>query len=228
MSFAQSMFSPYRGNIKKEVIEILSEDFDYVWESFKIKDLFFLIALLSVMGLSVLKALNHAIESMQKPKATYKHLSLSRNLQADSMEGRLAVRESIDEISNHDTYSNDKSKDEKANYINTLRNQLYLDNLTLHAKTLETINYSCSKEEMYEMFRLGKITKTLSTSKITFGNDLNKLIKKVLDTEIDLKIGENSHTYFEISNNDCTFIEKALSNIYNEKVIVQFDEDNID
>ena len=226
MSYIQSSFSPYRGDLKKEVSEIISEDYEWVCSAMKSRGLMFGMAFMSIMGLSLVKAGVHAYNQMKKPKMTYDHLALARDiLNSDNSMNILSRREGIDESPDiKDNLNPDtKTKVQKANAINELRTYLYGHGMTLHAKVLSTIDFDCTDNELNEMFRLGKFTKPLSSSYITFDSDLIFLLKEVLKSAIDWKTDDNGTSCIEIFNNDCTFIETALQDIYNEQITIEFD-----
>ena len=223
MSYIESSLSPYRSDIKKEVKEILSEDYEWVCSSLTDRGLIFGMAFVSIMGISLLKAGCHVINQLGKPRMTYDHLALARSMHADTMLSKLSRREAIDELENHDAYCSDETKTQRADSINTLRTYLYSNDLTLHATTLETIDYDCTEDEIKEMYRKGKITKPLFSSHVTFGNDLDLMIKDVLKDKIDLKKDDSGNTYFEVTNNDFSFLKSALLNLYNEEIQIQFD-----
>ena len=226
MSYIQSSFSPYRGDLKKEVSEIISEDYEWVCSAMKSRGLMFGMAFMSIMGLSLVKAGVHAYNQMKKPKMTYDHLALARDiLNSDNSMNILSRREGIDESPDiKDNLNPDtKTKTQKANAINELRAYLYGHDMTLRAKVLSTIDFDCTDSELNEMFRLGKFTKPLSSSYITFDSDLISLLKEVLKSAIDWKTDDNGTPCIEIFNNDCTFIETALQDIYNEQITIEFD-----
>lgn len=226
MSYIQSSFSPYRGDLKKEVLEILSEDCDLVCSTMKSRGLFFGMAFVSVMGLSLVKAGVHVFNQMKKPKMTYDHLALARNiLNSENSMNILSRREGIEEAPSikDNLNPNIKAKEQKANAINELRTYLYEHNMTLHAKVLSTTDFNCTDSELNEMFRLGKFTKPVISSYITFDNDLTILLQEVLKSAIDWKLDINGISYIEVINDDCTFIENALQDIYNEQITIEFD-----
>ena len=192
----------------------------------KSRGLFFGMAFISVMGLSLVKAGIHVFNQMKKPKMTYDHLALAREiLNSNNSMNILSRREGIEEAPNiKDNLNPDtKIKVQKANAINELRTYLYGHDMTLHAKVLSTIDFDCTDSELNEMFRLGKFTKPLSSSCITFDSNLILLLKEVLKSAIDWKTDDNGTPCIEIFNNDCTFIETALQNIYNEQITIKFD-----
>lgn len=225
MSYISSSLSPYRGDTGKEFSEILSEDYKWICSSLESRGFIFFIALITLMSMSLLKAIVHVFTQSQKPKMTYSHLSLARSLQSESITSLLTTREAIDEVQNHDNLCpQDSVKTVRANTFNTLRNYLYQHDLTLHANTIKHINHKISEEELSEMYRLGKITKPLSTTHITFGEDLNNLLKEVLEDTIDLKVNKlTQETYIKVLNDDFLPIQQKLQDIYNERIRLEFD-----
>lgn len=226
MSYITSSLSPYRSkDLSKEFFEILGEDYEWVCSSLKSRGFIFIIAFIVLMSMSLLKAIVHVIEQSQKPIMTYNHLELHRGMHKESITDILTRRESIDEVQNHDNLCpNDKIKEQRANTINSLRNYLYQHDLTLQVHVIKTINHKLTDEELLEMYRSGEITKPLSTTKITFGEDLNKLLKEVLESKIDLRTNRlTQETYIQILNDDFLPIKDALSTLYNEDIKLKFD-----
>ena len=226
MSYITSSLSPYRSkDLGKEIEEIFSEDYDYVCSSFEEKGFWFLLALVSVMFLSVLKAIVFFFEQKDKPVMTYSHLGLHRGMQSESITDILTRRESTDEVENHDNLCpNTATKNKTADSFITLRNYLYQHDLTLHIETIKEINHRISEEELAEMYRLGKITKPLSTTHITCGDNLNKLLKEVLGDTIDLKTNKiTQETYIKVINDDFYPIQTKLEEIYMEHIKLKFD-----
>ena len=226
MSYITSSLAPYRSkDLGKEFSDILAEDCEWICSSFEEKDLLFLIAFIVLMSLSLLKAIIFIFEQLQKPVMTYSHLDLHRNMQSESITGILTRRETIEEVENHDNFCpNTKVKTQRANTFNTLRNYLYQHDLTLHIETLKKINHKISEGELYEMYRTGEITKPLSTTHITFGEELNHLLKEVLGNKIDLRTNKlTQETYIRIFNDDFIPIKEELQKIYNEPIKLKFD-----
>lgn len=225
MSYTESMFSPYRGDTSKEIMEVLSEDHEMVCSSLESRGLLFGIAYITIMSLSVVKAIVHAFTQLQKPKATYDHLSIVRGMRNENISSILLRRESINDIQNHDNVCPvDKKKEQRAETLTTLRNYLYQHDLTIPIKTIKKINHKVSEDELLEMYRLGEITKPLTTTHITCGDRLNSLLKEVLGDTIDLKINKlTKETYIRIINDDYLPIKQRLEEIYNETIKLKFD-----
>ena len=226
MSYITSSLSPYRSkDLGKEFIEILEEDCEWVCSSLKERGFIFLIAFIVLMSMSLLKAIIHVFTQLHKPIMTYEHLDLRRGMHEESITDILTRREAVDEVQTHDNLCpNDKVKSQKVQSINNLRKYLYQHDLTLHVTVLKTINHRATDEELAEMYRLGKITKPLSTTHVTFGEDLNKLLKEVLGNSINLSTNRfTQETYIKIINDDFISLKEEIEGLYNEKIKLKFD-----
>lgn len=226
MSYITSSLSPYRSkDLGKEFVEILEEDYEWICHSLKERGFIFFVAVITLMSMSLLKAIVHVISQMQKPIMTYNHLNLHRGMQEESITHILTRRESIDEVQNYDNLCpNSTIKNKRVENISALRNYLYQHDLTLHITVLKTIKHRLTDEELAEMYRTGEITKPLSTTKITFGEDLNKLLKEVLGNAIDLRTNKfTKETYIQVLNDDFLPIKHSLENMYNEQIKLRFD-----
>ena len=161
MSYITSSLSPYRSkDLGKEFSEILQEDYEWICNSLESRGFIFLIALITLMSMSFLKAIVHVIEQSQKPVMTYNHLDLHRGMQEESITHVLTRREAIEEVENHDNLCpNTTVKNKRATTLNILRDYLYQHDLTLHAETIKKINHRRTEEELMEMYRTGEITK---------------------------------------------------------------------
>lgn len=226
MSYITSNLSPYRSqDLGKEFFEILEEDCEWICSSLKERGFIFFIAFIVLMSMSLLKAVVHVITQLHKPVMTYEHLNLHRGMQEETITDILTRREAIDEVQSHDNLCpNDKVKSQRAQSINNLRNYLYQHDLTLHVTVLKTINHRTTDEELVEMYRLGKITKPLSTTHVTFGEDLNVLLKEVLGNSINLSTNRfTKETYIKIINDDFISLKEEIERLYNEKIKLKFD-----
>ena len=227
MSYITSALSPYRSkNLGKEFTEILEEDCEWICNSIKERGFIFLIAFIVLMSMSVLKAILHIFSQLRKPVMTYEHLKLHRNMSDEEVTDILIRRESVSsEIQTHDNLCpNNKVKAHRAETINALRNYLYQHNLTLHATVLKKINHRRTEDELVEMYRTGQITKPLSTTYVTFGNEINTLLKEVFEDFIDLRKDRFSNdTRIIILNDDYYPLKEKLKNLYNEDVLIKFD-----
>ena len=230
MPYIPSSFTNYRGNILEDVVTILEEDCDYVCRSFEDKDIFFVLCFIGVMALSVLKVICHVFEELQKPKMTYEHLNLERGMRNDCITSIMTRREAIPEVHNHDNLCpNDKVKTRRANEINTLRKYLYEHDLTLNVLVLKKINHRIADEDLLNMCKSGEISKPLYTTHITFGQEINNLLKEVLGASVDLRKNRfTKETYIRVENNDLFPLKDALLDYFNEEITFKFDEDRND
>lgn len=224
MSYITSSLSPYRGNLWEESMEILEEDSKWVCDSLKGRGLTFLIAYLCIMSLSLLKVICFLITQSQKPVMTYDHLELHRGMREESITSILARREAVPECANHDSIYPDEIKNQRYDKIHSLRTYLYQHDFTLHVEILKTIKHKRTDEELMEMYRTGELSKPLSTTHITFGDNLNQLLNDVLEEGIDLRKNRlTQETYIVIYNDDFLPLKEKLSDFYNENVKLKFD-----
>ena len=224
MSYITSSLSPYRGNLWEESMEILEEDSKWVCDSLEGRGLLFLIAYICIMSLSLFKVICFLITQSQKPVMTYDHLELHRGMREESITSILARREAISECANHDNIYPDEIKNKRYDKIHSLRTYLYQHDFTLHVEILKTIKHRRTDEELMEIYRTGELTKPLSTTYITFGDNLNQLLKDVLEEDIDLRTNKlTKETYIVIYNDDFLPLKDKLSDFYNENVKLKFD-----
>ena len=226
-AFIYTHLAPYRGNLSKECMDILAEDCELVCSSLKSRGLLFIVAFITLMSVSVLKVIVHFFTQIQKPRMTYKHLDIDRGMSAEDVTDILLRREAVDEVENHDNYNpNTKAKNQRAESLNALRGYLYQHDLTLHATVLKRVEHRCTQEELLEMYRLGKYTKDLSTAYVTFGRDIDILLKEVLGDIVNLRHDRLSNeTYIKIVNDEYIPLKQALEDTYNEPVKILLDVD---
>ena len=225
-------FSPVRsGNLAKELDTIFCEDMEYAYRSLKDSGIIImLIGLTLVAILSGLKLIVHTVNYMKKPVGKVEVLELDRRAFAHPTEEEginpiITLREATDK--NVDHYQPDKRiKSAKAEYINSLRIYLYQHNLQLQGYILKTINHRMSDEDLMKLVISGKdIGNSLTTTHITFGENLNKLIKEALPERVKLRKKKSSNeTYLIAENDDFGFLQQHLRNLYQEPVTIKFDD----
>lgn len=220
MPYPMSALSLYRGNIAKDCINLLKEDYEWICHSLKSRGFIFIIAFITLMSMSLFKMVVFIFTQLSKPKMTYKHLNLERGMYDDSVTDIVTRREAIDEVQNHDNLcTKDKVKNQRVESINNLRGYLYQHDLTLNAQVIKSIEHRCTQEELLEMYRLGKYTKALTTTYVTFGDDINILLKEVLGNKIDLKQDKYGYkTCVKIVNDEYIPLKEELKSIYNEPI----------
>ena len=228
MSFyRESCFNPYRENLWEESIKIIEEDIDKICSTLQSRGLLFFTAFLVLMPITLLKVITHVHAQLKKPVWNYDYLKLTRDkMDKETITQLLTRRESCDKVQNIDNYNpNIKKKEERANKINTLRMYLYKHDLKLRGYILKTINHKLTEEELLQLCRTGEVVKPMTTTRVTFGYDIDYLLKEVLGDKIDLQVRKlTGETSIKIVNYDFQSIGDALSNLYNEDVQVIFDD----
>lgn len=226
MSYITSSFSPYKSkNLNKEFFEILQEDYKWICSSLETRGFIFFVAVITLMSMSLLKAIIFVLEQLPKPTATYNHLKLQRGMNEESITSILSRREAIDEIQNRDNLCpNSKEKTQRVQAISELRNYLYQHDLTLYGTVIKTINHRLTDEELSEMYRTGELTKPLSTTYITFGETVNNLLREVIGSSISLRKDKFSgETSIKIVNDEIFTLQDKLKNMYNETITIKLD-----
>lgn len=228
-------FSPVRsGNLAKELDTIFTEDMEYAYRSLKDSGVvIMLIGLTLVAILSGLKLIVHSINYAKKPTSNVDVLKLDRNSirVAENEEGEeitnpiITLREACDR--NVDYYQPDKRiKSQKAESINALRMYLYKNSLELQGYILKTINHKMSDEELIKLVvSREEIGNSFTTTQITFGNELNKLVEEVMPDRVKLKKRRMSdETYLITENDDFGFLQQHLRNMFQEPITIKFDD----
>lgn len=130
---------------------------------------------------------------------------------------------SMNEVCNFNTDKRIKSL--KTEAMNSLKNYLKSNNLTLIGTVLQVTSHNISEEILCECAERGIITTPFSTTKITFNNDLNELLYKILPDFVTLKKKKSSQdTYIIAEDDDYGFLEEKLRKIYQEPIRVIFDK----
>lgn len=228
-------FSPVRsGNLAKELDTIFSEDIKHTYDSLEHCGLIILtIGIVLVTILSGLKLIVHTINYLKKPKSNPNTdiLNLDRNSQCvtEIDEGEiinpiLTLREATQR--NKDYYQpSNKIKSHKADQINTLRKYLYQHNLTLRGYIIKVVSHKLTQEDLVKLTISKNIGHTFTTTHITFGDCLNRLIKDVLPERVKLRKKKLSgETYLIAENDDYGFLQEHLRNLYQEPIKVKFDD----
>ena len=225
MSYITSNYTPYRSkNLWKEFLQILKDDYAWICNSLEGRGLMFAIAVVSLMSMSFIKAIVTIAEQVKKPLVTYDHLNLHRGMRDDTLTSILSHRERVEDIQNHDNFYSDEEKEQRVNAIASLRSYLYQHKFTLYVTTLKKINHRVSEEDLMQMYRTGEISKPISTTRVTFGDDLNRLLKEVLGDTINLKVDKiTGETYVQITNDDFFPLRNSIEDLYNEKLTLKFD-----
>lgn len=231
MSYVQSLLSNYREDIVKDIEEILNEDSDFAIRSLKgANPLAFLVAYILIMALSLLKCVLFFFKQIRKPKYTYPYLDLSReNIREVPVQVLLEKREELKLPNTDHYYTKPKVKAKRVQSISNLRMNLYKNDCVLYAKEIKTVNHKVTGEELLECVHKNTLIKPLTSTYITFGNQINHDLKNIFGDKITLRKKKLSNeTYIVIINYDYNSITDELSLIYQEEVKIKFDETRID
>lgn len=224
--FLQYSFSPYRDNLGEEITEVIAEDIDLVCESVHDRGLQFFFILFIGMFITLFKVILLIFTQLRKPKYPYEQVALTNeNINNRETEYLLTVREARS-VANKDNYTPDtKKKNERADKVNKLRKYLYQNNLQLKGYILTTVNHRLSDEEVMEVYNGNENAKAMTTTYVTFGYDIDYLLKEVLQDKIDLRVKKlTGETSIKIINYDFRSIGELLSEFYNEDIEVKFDD----
>lgn len=226
--------NPYKDNLGDRICSILKTDAEYVCSAFSEVNLRFLIAFTGVMLISLIKVIAYTIEWLGKPsepKPDIKRIfPLSRNYVNQLNDESDIINVNVEIQSNagtlEDLYMSDKRiKDNYSKLLNDFRLYLYKNNLELHAEILKTINHhNVSEEDLVTYMHTGEVTRPYSTTHITFGDDINHTLKRIIGNKIKLKENRlTKETYILIYNDELHMIKEELQKIYNEPIKVKFD-----
>lgn len=234
LNYASSFKSP---DIMKDINDMYEDDAQCVRNSFEDKGLCYTMAMACVMFLSTIKAFMLFSKDASKPKMTSQTYpmvrldtemarSLAEEYERDDvhLSPILSIRESHN--INKDSYQpNNIIKDRVSTDIILLRDYLYEHDLTLHATTIKTINHrNVSENDLLTYMHTGSITKPYSTSYITFGEEVNRLLKNALNNKIDLRTNRiTQESYIVIKNEEFGTIKEELRKLYIEQIKVKFD-----
>lgn len=227
MDATEVYYSPYRKDFGESVAALLDEDHDYVTSSLEERDGIFVLAYISVMFLSLIKVIAFTFLWVFKKRALPKcALPLDRHTANNYSEGtsslELMLRESEGTVTNK--YSTTKSAD-KSTALMELRDYLLTHNFTLHGTILKRIERRVSEEELIRSIRTGEIETPFTRVQVTFGNDMNKVLKKVLGKKITLGTKKfTQETYITIGDSDYSVIKEPLQEMFNRQVFVLLDE----
>lgn len=219
MSYISSSLSPYRsGELDEEIAEILHDDHEMVLRDIQSRGLIFLIAYIMIMGTSLIRVLFHIVDYYSKPKVppakiTREHVDNSTNL---------TYRYEMKEAGNYNKNElKTKNHEARVGAIRQLRTYLYNHNLTLNGRIIKEVNHKVDDHAFINSIISGEEMAKFSTTYITFGETINKLLYEVLPTKPKKKIIQGvSCLAFE---NDYGFMAEELRQLYQEPVKVTFD-----
>lgn len=225
-SHRATLGSVYRSeNLSHEIEDIFNTYIEFLNKTFgKSRSIYYFIAFFFVILFGTTKSIVHTIEYYSKPKFNPKEVyKLDRQTTFTGLNYSTKQREKYNSL--QDQYA--KSRKEKANkakILNALRMHLYLNDLKLEGKILKVTQHKINDLDIAEFARTGNISKRLSTTQITFGNEINELLSQALPNYVTLRKKKFSNeTYVIAENDDYGFIQEKLKNLYQEDIRVTFD-----
>lgn len=217
-------FSPYRGSFQEEM-ELLSEKSHDIYETYHNevcsslngRGLNFGICYALLMICATVRVIKFAVSRlMMTPhkKIVANHSFYYLEPTKEIHESMLMGREACD--LNKDNYQlNNKIKDIKSEKLAQLRKYLYSNGLKLPVRVIKTIEHRVPEDVMIKYIRTREIIKPFTTDYVTFGDEINTLLKDVLNTKIDLKKDRNTkETYIVIPNMEIDLIISELSELF--------------
>jgi hypothetical protein len=222
--------SPYKEkHIWKKLSQVMSDDIDWVYNSFETHGIKYLICTTLCLHLSLIKCVYLFTQNFFKPECTYQNLKLSyKNINSvnSNLEGSTTIlRENLEAFPLKDSYQKSKTKDMKSEAIIELRKYLYLNNFEIRGKILSKIEHKLDDETLIRYAETGNFDKPLSTTKITFGKGLDELLTKVIPSRIKLRKSKlsSSNTCLTFRDDDYGFLSEMLKNLYQENIKVIID-----
>jgi hypothetical protein len=231
-SIEYTEFSPYRGTFQEEMEAFAEKSHDIyeayskeVCSSLQGRGVGFCICYALLMVCATVRVIRYAISRMQKPsfkssvqKTPFYELKPAKEIH----ESMLMARESCD--INKDVYqTNNKIKDAKSEKITKLRSYLYSNKMQLPVRVIKTIEHRVPEDVMIKYLQTGEIIKPFTTDYVTFGDEINELLKETLTTNIDLKKDKKTkETYISIPNMEIDLIISELSDMFMTEVKLKY------
>ena len=199
-------------------------DYEYIMRKFDNK-----VSLVSVLAyacnlpLSLTKIMCFIAKQLRKPSTNcgYVEPEFDTNVTNESEDN---LEEESDSLFN-DIYCLDNMiKSQKANNLIELRKYLYEHDFKLQGSIIKRTEHRVSDEDLLRSVEDKNFMPKFSTTQITFGNDLNKILSMALPNIITLKKRTMSEeTYVIFKDDDYGFLEETLKRIYLEPVKVVID-----
>lgn len=218
MSYITSTLSPYRGDLDEEIGEILYEDHEMVCKGIQSRGFIFIIAYLTIMFLSVVKVIFHIFNHYGKPKRPKPRITREQVVRATDITPMYQIMEA----GNHnEPHYKTKNQDARVTATLKLRSYLYKNNLTLKGYILKEVNHKVDDHAFISSIISGEEMAKFTTTYITFGENVDKLLYEVLLTKPSKRTVQGIKCLaFE---NDYGFMTQELRRIYQEPVKVKFD-----
>lgn len=187
-----------------------------------------LLACICCFPLSLFKILCFIPKQLMKPQPTYNGLKYNINGTVNTLnkpeDTSIYLKEQLENCVK-DTYcTNTTIKSQRAETLNSLRKYLYQNDLKLQGKILKHTEHRVSEDDLLKSIEDETFMPKLSTTQITFGNEINEMISIVLPDMITLKKKiACKDTYVTFKDDDYGFLEETLKQLYNEPIRVTFD-----
>ena len=207
----------------------MSDDIDWVYNSFETHGIKYLVCAVLCLHLSIIKCIYLLTQNFFKPECIYKNLKLSHkniNNTETSIEGNtVLLRENLEDFPLKDSYQKPKVKNMKSEALIELRKYLYLNNFEMKGKILSRVEHRLSDDILLEYASTGTFDKPLSTTKITFGKGLDELLVKIIPDRVKLRKNKlsTSGTCVVFKDDDYGFLSEILKNLYQENIKVVID-----
>ena len=218
MSYISSMLSPYRGDLEEEICEILSDDHEMVLRDIQSRGLLFLIAYIMIMGTSLVKVLLHTLDHYSKPERPAPKIDREKVDRSTNLTYMYEMKEAG---GYNKSELRTKNHEARVGAIRQLRTYLYNHNLTLNGKIIKEVNHRVDDHAFINSIISGEEMAKFSTTYITFGEVIDRLLYEVLPTKPKKRTVQGmSCLAFE---NDYGFMVEELRQLYQEPVKVTFD-----
>lgn len=198
-------------------------DYEYIMSKFNNRvSLVSVLAYVCNLPLSLAKIMCFIPKQLMKPNTNCGYVEPESSI-SEVNEPENDLEESDDLF--HDIYCLDNMiKSQKANNLIELRKYLYTNDFKLHGNIIKRIEHRVSDEDMLRSVEDKNFMPKFSTTQITFGNDLNKILSMALPNIITLKKRTISdETYVLFKDDDYGFLEETLKRVYLEPIKVIID-----
>ena len=151
-----------------------------------------------------------------------KGIGLSSKVFTDIRRGRTLV--SLNHNYNEEILlDSEKELNTEINELTALRNYLIKSNFKLHGTVLRTDFPKIKGEELLYYTQSGElISKAFITMRVTFGNDINSLLKSIFKNKVKVrKMRNKEETYIVFNNSEVVELEKELKSIFLEDVTIK-------
>ena len=214
----------YKCDFSEEATAIFKEYHEWVTNSLHSRGIMFAICYSMMMTLALLKVMVHFAHWLPKKKPNYDHLKLTwQNANDVVSDGYTSLALTLSEATG--TIRNKgKTNENRPQALTQIRDYLIENNFVLHGKILKKVERRISEDELIKCIRTGEIDKPFTKVQITFGNNMNKVLKDVIGKSINLQTKKLTGETYIIAGDDFNFIKEPLYTIFHKPVKVILDE----